>query len=303
MTLWDALHMKSVVKLDMISLVDNQFFEVNNFYILVEKNPINGKLTPINLDPSYTNPSEFPIRYEIEVKKQIEELYYSNLNYSPFKMVKRMWALSRLLKKEHILRKLYKLVTGDISFLYQLISQIENIIRISELKKKPIKHIEAAIDLIKYKLANILLLDNDDLVNINKFIKSFMKKHDFGILRKIINYLKEIVNRATIIELNKIGYNPPPREFLPEKMKYLNRTVIVSNMNDNGERYKSLNPKFLGGSQQIRRVYFSNENPYIGDGLADNFIASLPFELHMLGTVHKEPYQSMDKSLKNYKES
>ena len=34
-----------------------------------------------------------------------------------------------------------------------------------------------------------------------------------------------------------------------------------------------------------------------GGGIADKFIENLPFELHLLGTVHKEPFQTNDGSL------
>ena len=39
-----------------------------------------------------------------------------------------------------------------------------------------------------------------------------------------------------------------------------------------------------------------------GGGIADKFIENLPFELHLLGTVHKEPFQANDSSLIGAKE-
>jgi Phospholipase A2-like domain len=39
-----------------------------------------------------------------------------------------------------------------------------------------------------------------------------------------------------------------------------------------------------------------------GGGIVDKFIENLPFELHLLGSVHKEPFQSNDASLVGAKE-
>ena len=39
-----------------------------------------------------------------------------------------------------------------------------------------------------------------------------------------------------------------------------------------------------------------------GKGIVDKFIENLPVELHLLGTVHKEPFQANDESLKTVTE-
>lgn len=232
MRLHNALKMKSHVKIDMISLVNNQFIEVTDFYILVasheeftdDREFSESELqnySMINLDYDYLDPITARNVQDIQLKQEIEKLYYSNMFYSPFKMSKRMWAYSRSFHLDNSVKTLLPLVSGDISNLYQLVSELDSILRISELKKKPpIKNIDKAIDLIKYKMANILILADDDLMIANYMIKVFLKKHNFDILDKLKKYLKSIVNVCTIMELEKINYNPPPLQFLPNKLKY-----------------------------------------------------------------------------------
>ena len=47
--------------------------------------------------------------------------------------------------------------------------------------------------------------------------------------------------------------------------------------------------KQVGGSKSSQK----------GGGIVDKFIANLPVELHLLGTIHKELFQANDESLKN----
>lgn len=279
MKLHDAIKMKSLVKIDMISLVNNQFIEVTDVYLLMAEeydysnNMVVG--VPVNYDYDFTDPNETAYHLGIEIQNEIQKLYYSNMFYNPFKMSKRMWVYSRISGYADSIKKLSPLITGDISYLYQLESEITTILRMNELGKDPMKNIDKTIDILKYKLANILILDDETLIQMNSMLVKFLKKNDYKILDKLKNYMKEIINIYTINELNRIGYNPPPRQFLPKELKY---------------------------AQIVRQVYETPSNHYDGGAAADSFIANLPFEAHLFGTVHKEPYQINDPSINNYSE-
>lgn len=306
MALQDALKMKSYVKIDMISFVNNQFVEITDFYILVSHDE--NKNITINLDYDYLDQDEVNRVKDFQLRNDIEKFFFSDYYYSPFKCSKRMWGYSRSFGLDDSVKALYPLVSGDISYLYQLTTEIGTILRVSELRKSPPqKYIDNAIDLINHKLANILVMNDENLFTANHLIRAFLKKHNYEILKELQKYLKDITNRSTIIMLNKIGYNPPPNRFLPDERKYapiIRNIKIEHNETPNSAIIDKVlsNLKRVGGMQQIRNVYFSNERPIDGGAIQDYFIKSLPFEAHLFGTVHREPYQELDESLKKYKE-
>lgn len=223
MKLYDALKMRSHVKIDMITLVNNLIVEVTNFFILVEENE-DGSYSVINIDYDYLDKKQSEIHYDIQIKEEIEKLYYSDMYYSPFKMAKRMWAYSRAFGFEDSVRKLLPLVTGNVSYLYQLKSEMDTILRLYELNKAPNKTIDKQMDLMKQKLSNIIFIPKEELLIIysliNKFLKTANVKNKEDILTQIKKYFVALINLHTIHELNKIGYNPPPRKFLPYQLKY-----------------------------------------------------------------------------------
>jgi hypothetical protein len=48
----------------------------------------------------------------------------------------------------------------------------------------------------------------------------------------------------------------------------------------------------------MKQVSGSKSSKQNGKGIVDKFIENLPVELHLLGTIHKEPFQVNDESLK-----
>lgn len=139
-------------------------------------------------------------------------------------MAKRMWAYSRMFELEGPMKTLTPLISGDISYLYQLKSEADTIIRILELGKAPMATIDNQMDLMKQKLSNILLVSQDDLyeilVLIDRLIASKKPDQKKEILKMLKKYLTAIINVNTIQQLNNINYNPPRREFLPAQLKY-----------------------------------------------------------------------------------
>lgn len=244
LSLIEALKIKTSVKIDLITFVDGRFVEVTNFFILLEKDE-SGNYIEINLDYNFLDRNEYRRVYDIQIKNEIEKLYYSNIFYSPFKMSKRMWAYSRTFKNFNEIEMLTPLVTGNISLMYQIKSEIDAIIRIFELTKSPpIVHIYNQLSGMKGRLSNVIELMPNELMQFNYYIDSIVRSDSDdkkSILSMIKKFLTYYINMFTIIELNKIKHNPPPRYFLPTKIKYapIKRTsfeIVVNPL----EEYKKL---------------------------------------------------------------
>lgn len=223
----DAVKMKTPVKIDEWALINGRFVEVTNFIELAYEDD-NGETRPINISIYETNAV-------ITLKDEIEKLYFSDMYYSPFKAVKRMFAFLRrtyLDSKQKdafydLLLKVIPFVSSNTSLLYQLKSELETILSILErVKSPPKKSIEIQLDEMKTRIVNDLELDIEAIEIFNKYIND-INKIDTGYgkikyLNELIKILKKVINRETIIFLEKNGMNPPPSILLPAKRKYAN---------------------------------------------------------------------------------
>lgn len=221
-TLNKALYSKAHVKIDAVALINNKFVEITNFFILVYQDR-NKKLHMINLDYNFLDRVQSKQNYNKQIKIEIEKLYYSNMFYNPFKMAKRIWALARANNERNTVLTLLPVVTGNISALYQIKSEIDAILRImTEVKSYAYQTIRKQIDQFKGRLANIVEIDEFTLGTLFNLIDNFLKtKSDkVMLIKKIKNIIQEFINVWTIIELNKIGYNPPPKKYLPMYLMY-----------------------------------------------------------------------------------
>lgn len=223
LTLYNALHIQTHVKIDMITYINGKFTEVTNFYILIENK--NGHIYNINLDYNFLDRNQAKNIYDKQIKDEIEKLYFSNMYYSPFKMAKRIWAYSRLFKDKYTVEILLPIISGNISLLYQIKSEIDAIIRIYYISKSiPINSINLQIDGMKFRISNVIQLKNNQIQYINNIINSFLIESSKSKRVKILKFLNQIlknhINRLTIISLNNIRFNPPPLNLLPKQLKY-----------------------------------------------------------------------------------
>lgn len=78
-------------------------------------------------------------------------------------------------------------------------------------------------------------------------------------------------------------------------------TINVKRVVLNGRHMLQVNCKVCGSKKS---QYIAAVKGQSGKGAADNFISMIPkgVELHLLGSIHKEPYQANDKSLVGVKE-
>lgn len=233
-----ALAQKSAVKIDEICILDGKFVEVTNFVMLAYRDE-DDELVPINLDYNLNDREDMHKHMLLGLKDEIEKLYYSDLFYSPFKMIKRMYALCRhnysyFREKDEfskmVLEKIIPFISGNISLLYQMRSEIESIILVTEkIGGNPKKSISNSLGSIKQKLANVLEITDEELEYLNKLIdkaaKSNIVEDRNTYLHKISKIFKNIISSESIRYLDSVGLNPPLPGCLPEHHKY-NRSIV-----------------------------------------------------------------------------
>lgn len=225
-SLFEALHMKAHVKIDEIINLNGKFIEITN-YVFLGHVDRPGHEVPINIPLIDDN---IVIN---GLKAEIEKLYLSNFYYSPFKVVKRIFALSRFVylhknnkKYAQYLDKIIPFVSSDVSFLYQMKAELEAILRIFIVSKSlPITGINNQIDELKIGLSNIIELEQKEIQFLNKLIDNIIhtssRKKKYDLIKKLIDKLKHFINYLTVNYLDKINFNPPPDELYPKNMKYL----------------------------------------------------------------------------------
>lgn len=218
-TLYDALFDHTHVKIDVILLYNNRFIEMTNFVGLTLINP-KGEESYINIKMQDSD----DIQKDLPI--EIEKLFFSNYYYSPFKMTKRIYSLSRNKGDEETIIKILPLISGDVSLLYQIKSEIEVLIRLYEINKNPpSKTIYNELDEMKGRIATVLFLNNEKQQKIFYLIDSINRTKDNKEKLNLLihlsdDILKPEINYNTIKYLNEIGFNPPPSYLLPQKLTY-----------------------------------------------------------------------------------
>lgn len=231
-SLRNALSHKTPVKIDSIVIVENRFVEVTNFVMLGVE--VDGKIKPLNLDFNLLDKEEmFNIALE-NMPKEIEKLYLSNMYYSPFKMIKRIYAIGRQIInsemyklgekhkfKSNLLDKFLPLISSNISLMYQIKSELDTISLVLErVNNPPLNEIYHALDELKFRLSLVIEIDEDELLQLNSIFDDAI--NGINVLEsidKISNSLKYFINYFTIDYLNSKKINPP-LIFFPIKLKY-----------------------------------------------------------------------------------
>lgn len=234
MKLTDALKMKAFVKIDMITNLNGKFIEMTNFFFLVVKK-MDGKDYLINFHRDYD--VEFvKKRAEHELPLEIEKLFFSKYYFNPFKGVKRIWALARHYKDLSMINKLKDFISGNISLLYQLKSEIGNMmLLIEKLKSYPKVGINNQIQDIKSRLVYVLELGEDELIVDQWFNNATAindKYNKYQALNKIKKYMESAINFFTLeylehVEFTRLSYPYIPRKPAYNTNKMLNSDAII----------------------------------------------------------------------------
>ena len=207
-TLEEALSYKTFVKIDMIFKFGNKFTEMTNVFILIIKKPGDARKYAINFGDYFTG--DFKIYYAKKITSvvpaDIEKLFYSKYYYNPFKGVKRIWSTARLNKDFRMLNKLKNLISGGISLMYQLKSEIENIITLlKRLRSPPIVGINNSIQDIKSRTI---------------YIPEIYDAND---------YISELLNNATkaTSSFRKLEYLERVKKFFSVHINYSSMNILI----------------------------------------------------------------------------
>ncbi len=257
-TIEEAAKIKSVIKIDLIALVNNKYTEITNVLLLIAELK-NGKNIMINFEE--TNITD-------ELSKDIEKMLFSQYFYNPFKGLKRMYSLARELKDKTMLNRLENMVTGNISLLYQIKSEIEAIILLLEKFKPPITNINNQLQDMKARLINVTELNKyqnltDEYINKATEEKDIEKK--IKLLDGIKTFLKYFINKYSsdfIVnnEFDKLEYPYLPtfkkykRQYLPFDIDIHNNKMLHKLYNMKGGIIKR------GTIKRKKRVRFFNNN-------------------------------------------
>lgn len=239
-TLKKALQSRGHIKYDVITIGSvgtqaNSFIEVTNFIFFGYIDPV-GQFHVINTEYDFTNAGETFVLYTTQLKNEIDKLLYSKLFYNPFKAAKRMYALYRAMNNVTGMARLYPLISGDVSQLYQIKSSLSAMILFfetidknrnlySSVKTSPIgsntgKIVYSVLDNVKSNLSTNLLIRTEVLVMINTVIASiqeaitdktfdtlispgiqYLLKEAPKEVSKITDILSEIINKNTELYL------------------------------------------------------------------------------------------------------
>jgi hypothetical protein len=222
-SLYDAIQMDTMTKIDEITIINNTFIEITNNWLLswIDKKGNNEVFN-----------KEYGVRDDLVI--EIEKFYYSNTFYSPFKMIKRIYSYSRYKyfetknnKWKKYIELMVPILQSDISATYQIKSELDTLIMVLSLYKKPSPiTINNQLDNTKQRIASILQIDQSSLLEFNNLIDNAVnERHNklkITIIEEVVKKLSKIINSFTIIYLKEIHMNPPPRDLLPQPRKYGN---------------------------------------------------------------------------------
>lgn len=220
LTLDNAVRQKSQINIEIISLINGKFTDESNFFILAYKDQQDNTFM-INLPQAAAIEGS---QYVIDgLKASIEKLYFSKLDFNPFKMCKRIWSLARLQHDEFLIKKMLPIITSNISFASQVKSYIGTLIKLIEkTKSPPYISIFKELQNMKTDITNILQIGNTAELNIDKKIDSISnykgksRGHIIEVLKSLKRYLDNKVNKVTIEYLKSINFVPPPDYLLPD---------------------------------------------------------------------------------------
>lgn len=218
LTLEEAIKQKSQINIELIAIVNNKITDLSNFFVLAYKDSENNVFM-INLpQESYENFIDF---FQENLKSSIEKLYYSKLDFNPFKMVKRYWSYGKFMKDQQLINKILPIISSDVALASQLKSELDTIAKL--LKKTssvPVNILKNQLSTFKWRLSNVMLisneLDEEIDIGINQIIKGGLSNNKIiDILEGIKKQLGEIINEKTVKYLETVGLAPPPLNLLP----------------------------------------------------------------------------------------
>lgn len=275
-SLIEALEGFAPIKIDIIGIIDCNYTEITNFFILKYKTSKKGKEIISNLPSNYFKTIGFTLLGEVD------KLLFNKQYYNPFKAIKRMYSFARLSKNQVIQNKLINFLRSNTSLVYQIIGNIDALLIVisdtqsneeSFKKAKPppfgtisIKEIQKIRKtFIEIRFSNILKeIDNFRLRlsivtefkipdEVYFIINKIIKKKGIGDFHSIIknlyrirDILQKIINHNAIIFLQKINFYPKlPHDLLLTNKKNYSRSYPVKKGIFKATTYDKLEPSYV----------------------------------------------------------
>lgn len=190
--LTDAIESGGMLKLDVISNINDRFTEFSVIYDLVDKKGKRLTNVPSNLIRSL----------------QEDVFYYSDVE--PFKALKRMFALAKAQKKYKIAELLVPILNSDLGRLYQIIGDLKTLHSLLERPQNPLKQIKEQLDDVRARLGNIYLLKDylSKEHHIIGWIETILVSPPSTMKRKLeelIETLQVILNQSTVKLVKEMG--------------------------------------------------------------------------------------------------
>jgi hypothetical protein len=231
MTIKQALHYKTDVKIDLIDFASNTFVEITNYILLIVTKDGRPHYI-VNRDHNYSD--QYIVQDLVDgLKEEIEKLFYSKIYFNPFKGAKRLFALARHFNDNYILEKIFPLLDSGIAQLYQIKSElaairlvldIANFNRYNDLFYKIISRLQQLRNIIP----NILEISHelDDSI---KLFEIPRKKGDSEKnlmmaskqITELIERLLKVIDKYTMKFLSDAQIYPIMRNYLPIHLSYI----------------------------------------------------------------------------------
>jgi len=226
LSLTNACSMKDVIKLDIIGPYNERFLEMSTFFILKSINEY------INVYSNYFDNFKKSLLVDIESYKDIK----------PFKAIKRVWSLAKLIKDDNTLKMLSKLIKSNIALIAQINADVETLVLLIEHNSNfDIKFVLRELDGFRERLSPIIDISIDN-EKINLFIDYIKLLFVFRDINKVINnnviegltkfhdYLLNIINKETFDYLNSINYKFPTSNNLDNSVGNINESKNINEL-------------------------------------------------------------------------
>lgn len=184
----DALKDKTIIKIDVISYVNDIFTEFSNIF-------------EFSTNKYTLSSSEY-------ISNVIEDLFYYIDHGMTFKALKRFYSLSKIAKNEDIIKQLIELFNSDLGTLYKVLSNLNTLLILLEDEYYPRDDMITNLQILKKDISNIhefpikhgIYGMIDDISKV-EYIDDF--HNSIGL---IIDYLQPILERHTLKWLKKRSF-------------------------------------------------------------------------------------------------
>ena len=217
--LYEALLDNTILKLDIIKITpEGRYMEVTNFMMLgINKG---NYIIPLNYDAVEVTPAALPVA--------IEELYYSDASFNPFKLAKRCFAYLMWVKNFNkdnevingLIDRYAKVLKSTVNIMYSMTSELDAMRIVLGRKNSPKANMKRRLNQLKSPLANVLELKTEDLARLTDLITRCITQLNKENISKLIYALKDVIFFWTMAYFDQLGLNPVPRGLLPKKMRY-----------------------------------------------------------------------------------